>query len=155
MTPSAKDILNSFAAALAPTTAVATIYIAYRQYRLEQLKLKRELYEKRLAIFNSTVVLLAHIMRHANVDNATLFKFVADTNESYFLLGKDIHDYLWSLYVKGIELQSLREKLYESGLPVGEERTRVAREKAELLIWFGNQFDVARETFAKHLGLDK
>lgn len=155
MSVSVKEILDCFAAALAPITAVATIYIAFRQYHLERLKERRELYEKRLAIFNSTMQLLSHIFRYSVADDGTLYKFVADTIESEFLLGKDIRDYLWNLYLKGIELQELREKLYESNLPDGEERTRVARAKADLLVWYGNQFEVAREKFAKHLSLDK
>lgn len=155
MSDSVKQILDCFAAALAPITAVATIYIASRQYHLEKLKEKRELYEKRLAIFKSTTGLLAHILRHASVDDATLYKFVGDINESENLLGKDVRDYLWSLYLKGIELQELREKLYESNLPDGEERTSVALAKRDLLVWYGNQFEVAREKFAKYLSLDR
>jgi hypothetical protein len=120
---------------------------------LLKLNLERAAEEAKTA--QSTAVLPAHIGRRANVDDPTLLKFVADTHESCFLLGKDIQDYLWSLYVKGLELQTLFERLYHSDLRPGEERMRVAHEKAELLVWFARQFEVAREKFAKRLGLDR
>ena len=155
MSVSPKDVLDYFAAALAPITAVAMIYIAYRQYRLEKLKWKHELYEKRLAIFRSTMELLAVIMRDGNVDIVTLSKFNAETSESYFLLGRDICDYLLEVYRKGVHLRTLNEKLQVSNLPIGEERTRLADESGDLLKWFLDQFNVAREKFAEHLALDK
>jgi hypothetical protein len=43
--------------------------------------------------------------------------------------------------------------LAQENLPVGEERSRLSHEDGELLKWFDDQFDVAREKFAKHMSL--
>jgi hypothetical protein len=145
-----KKLIEILAATLAPVTAILAILIAWRQVRLERLRWRHAMYEKRLALFNSTMELLAHIIS-GNPDMARLQKFLVDTDQSYFLLGKNLHNYLFNLYVKGIELQSLREKLDHTD---GKERECVAKAKCKLLIWFGKQIEVARKKFAKHLSLD-
>jgi hypothetical protein len=150
-----KDIITLLSAALAPITAVVALGIAYRQYRLEHIKLRQTLYERRLAIFNSAMQLLSHIMQDADIKMEQLFKFLAETNQSYFLLGEEISEYLTELYKKGVDLSTTNQRLHHSNLPGGEERTRLAHEKGELLKWFGDQFTVARKKFAKHLALDK
>jgi hypothetical protein len=150
-----KEIIQILSAALAPITAIVALGIAYRQYRLERIKFRHELYEKRLAIFNSTMTLLSIIMRKADVDMSDLIKFIQETNQSYFLLGKDIATYLDVIYKNGVDFHFQNQKLHDSSLPVGDERTRLAEENTKLLKWFTNQLLVAREKFAEHLGLDK
>jgi len=150
-----KDIITLLSAALAPITAVVALGIAYRQYRLEHVKLRQTLYERRLGIFNSAMELLSHIMRDGDIKTGQLFKFLAETTQSYFLLGEEISDYLTELYKKGVDLSTTNQRLHHSNLPVGEERTRLAHENGELLKWFGDQFTVARKKFAKHLALDR
>lgn len=154
-----KHAIELSAAALAPVTAIIALSIAYRQYRLEKLKLRRELYERRLAIYSSTMQLLAHILQNGKAENQGLFKFIGETHQSYFLLGKEIHDYLQHLYKQGCQLNLLEVKLYdELGMPTSlaqPERVRIANEKGELCRWFSDQFEVARDKFAKHLRLDE
>jgi hypothetical protein len=150
-----KDIAMVLSAALAPITAIVALSLAYAQHRLEKVKVRQQLYERRLAIFSSTMHLLAMVMRDANVQTADLFKFSRETDQSYFLLGKDITDYLDEIYKKGIDLYCQTQTQQNSSLPVAEERTRLAEQKGELVKWFGRQLLVARERFAPHLRLDK
>jgi hypothetical protein len=149
-----KDIVQILSAALAPITAIVAISLAWRQHRLESVKFRHQLYERRLAIFNSTMQLLAIVMRDADVQMADLLKFLQETNQSYFLLGKDIADYLDEIYKKGVELRGQEKRLHNTNLAEGE-RTRLADQNVELLNWFGRQLLVAREKFAPHLKLDR
>src|SRR5436190_14177129 len=109
-----KEIIQILSASLAPVTAIVALGIAYKQHRLESVKFRHQLYERRLAIFTSTMNLLSVIMRDANVSMADLFKFLQETNQSYFLLGKEITDYLTEIYKKGVDLHFQNEKLYHS-----------------------------------------
>lgn len=148
-----KEYVDIFAAALTPLIAVIAAYVAYQQYRTNRLKLKFELYGKRLAVYHALMELLSTIVRDADVKLEELMKFNRETNESYFLFGKDIFTYLRQVYLKGVDLHTTNHSLHHEGLPVGEERSRLAAENAELLNWFGDQFDVSREEFSKHLSL--
>jgi hypothetical protein len=149
-----KEIIELLSAALAPITAIVALGIAYRQYRLEKIKFRHELYEKRLAIFNATMNLLAVVMRTSNVQMGDLIKFLQDTNQSYFLLGKDISDYLTEIYEKGVDLNCRCEMIHDSTFQNDEERTCCIKEKTELVKWFYHQLTVAREKFAKQISLD-
>lgn len=150
-----KEIIQLLSAALAPITAIVALSIAYSQYRLEKAKFRRDLYERRLTIFNSTLKLLSGVMRNANVEMNDLIQFLQETNQSYFLLGKDITDYLDEIYKKCVDLQYQNQKLHHSNLPIGEERNRLAEKNTELLKWLTEQLLVAREKFSTHLRLDK
>lgn len=155
MSNSLKEIIQLLSAALAPITAIIALGIAYRQYRLEQVKFRHELYEKRLAIFNSTMKLLGIIMGRANVEFSELFAFLQETNQAYFLLGKEIADYLEEIYKKGVDLQSQKERIRNEAFKSDEDRNRLIDENTKLLKWFTNQMLVAREKFSQHLGLGK
>lgn len=47
------------------------------------------------------------------------------------------------------------KQLHHANLPVGGERTRIANQQAELLKWFGHEFDNIQALFAKKLSLDQ
>ena len=148
-----KAYVDLFAALLTPLIAIIATYIAYQQYRANHLKLRQDLYDRRLALFNAVAEFLAHIMREGTADSAQSVTLLQKTRESYFLFGKDISDYVTELYKKGVDLDCYETQLHHSNLPVGE-RTRLTHERGELLKWFGRQFDVAREKFATKLSLE-
>ncbi|MEK7781210.1 MAG: hypothetical protein AAB370_06895 [Verrucomicrobiota bacterium] len=150
-----KEIIELLSASLAPITAIVALSIAYRQYRLEQLKFRRELYEKRLAIYDSTMKLLSVVLRKGDVNFIELVQFLQETNQSRFLFGKEIADYLTDIYKKGVDLEYHQKMLREHSLPEGEERTKHAHESCELSKWFGSQLTLAPEKFSVHLGLDE
>lgn len=150
-----KDTIQILSASLAPITAIVALSIAYRQHRLDALKFRHLLYERRLAIFNSTASLFGIVIRDANVTIPDLMKFLQETSQAYFLFGKDIAEYLDEIYKKGVTLQSQNKMLdpNTNNLPIGEKRTRLAEQNKDLLLWFGDQFLVARDKFSEHLKL--
>ena len=150
-----KEIIELLSASLAPITAIVALGIAYRQYRLEQLKFRRELYEKRLAVYEGTMKLLSIVLRKGGVNFSELVQFLQETNQCRFLFGKDMADYLTEIYKNGVDLEYHEKMLHEHGLPVGEERSKHAHESCELSKWFNRQLVVAPEKFSVHLGLDK
>jgi len=94
-------------------------------------------------------------MREGTADRAQLTTLLQKTRESYFLFGKEISDYITDLYNKGLDLEHYEKQLDHANLPVGGERTRIANQQAELLKWFGHEFDNIQALFAKKLSLDQ
>ena len=100
--------------------------------------------------------LLAIVMREGNVEMPDLIQFLRETNQSYFLLGKDISDYLTEIYKKGVDVNFQNKRLNDRiHAVVGEERSQLADKNCELLKWFGDQLVKAPEKFSVHLRLDK
>ena len=53
-----KPYVDLFAALLTPVIAIIATYIAYQQYRANQLKLRHEPYDRRLLLYNAVAEFL-------------------------------------------------------------------------------------------------
>lgn len=140
------------AALLAPTVAVLGSFIAYRQWRLAQNKLKLDLFDRRFSIYDAARNLLASIMTCGKAKNDEVFKFLLATREAKWLLDSSVAEYLdKQLYHKAIDLQTLQAEL--EGVPVGDVRTKNVQAQAEIKKWFGDQYDVLDQQFSPYLTL--
>lgn len=149
------EIVKILSAALTPVLGILAAYIAWQQWRTNHLKVRHDLYERRLAIYFAVMEFLASIMRTANPNDTEAITFLQKTRESYFLFGNDLADYLETIYKNSIDLQVTAGMLNDpmSRLPVGDKRTELIRKKSELMGWFTNQPIVAREKFSKYMRL--
>jgi hypothetical protein len=136
---------------LTALTAILALWIAYQQYQMNRAKLRLDLYERRFRVFDAVGVLLATIYRDADVKQEDLFRFAASTNEAIFLFGPEIPSYLDELRKNAVRLRTLNDKLHESRLPVGPERSQAVDENAEVLKWLIDQFHESRKRFARYL----
>jgi hypothetical protein len=125
-----------------------------RQQRLEELRLKHELYDRRHAVYQALKEFLGHIMMYADVKEDVLPNFVRGTADSDFLFQEEIPQYIREVYLNAVRLRTNCIQLREGNIPVGEERTRLAHEDAELLNWFDEQSKVTRTKFKKYLTVE-
>jgi hypothetical protein len=95
------------------------------------------------------------VLETANVSREGLSAFVRGTEQSVFLLDKELSDYLTDMRDRAVNLRAAAAKLSYQKLPVGDERAALAKERAELSAWFVGQFDVLIEKFKPTLTLDK
>jgi hypothetical protein len=148
-----EKVLQILSASLAPITAISAIIIAWRQHTLEKSKFRQLLYEKRYAVFNSTIVLLSTVIREADLKLESLIKFIQETNQAYFLFGDGIANYLDEIYKKGVDLQA-QNKVINGTVNMGDtERNKLIEKNKDLLLWFGDQMTVCRQKFGEHLML--
>jgi hypothetical protein len=115
--------------------------------------LSLEVYERRIQTYRIVREFLATIYAYANVTLEQLHQFTRDTDEAVFLFDSEVADYLRELYQKAVSLHFANKFLVDQPLPVGEERTKLVKQKADLLVWFSNQYAIARERLYKHIGL--
>ena len=148
-----KPYVDVLAALLTPVIAIVTTYIAIQQYRANKIRLRHDLYDRRLLLYNSVAEFISHVVQAGAPDRTKLILLLRKTRESYFLFGKDVSDYITDLYKKGVDLEFYEKQLHQANLPVGGERTGIANQQAELLKWFSSQFDVIQAMFAKTLSL--
>jgi len=151
-------VVNLLSAALTPIIAIIAVYIAYQQWKTNKLKVRYELYERRLAVFNAAMKLIAIVIQAGNPEQTQLLDFRAETNESYFLFGRDIYEYLDEMHKKARQLRSIKLKLdrLEKSHAVDEkERSQLIDEDSKVFEWFTNQFEVSRQKFSKYLELQE
>lgn len=126
-------------------------YIAYQQWKTNHLKLKHDLYERRLVVYDSLMEFLADVVRLGNCNLKTLLEFNRRTRESRFLFGKDVSEYLQRVYENGVDLHTAEEQF--AALPQGEEKIAVIKKRTEKTKWLSDQFIEAPDLFEKYLRL--
>ncbi len=153
-----KIIVEGLSAAMTPVIAVVTTYIAIQQYHTNRARLTYERYDRRLAVFKAVRTFYGEMGDAGTAKYAMAMRLYDATTEAEFLFGDEIREHIEELYKKGMHLASLHEKMYPSsggpGLPVGEERCRVAEEHGKLHLWF-QQDGIAetRKRFRKYLAV--
>ena len=96
---------------------------------------------------------LSHISSSGTTTSQDAFEFLHKTKNFEFLFGHDVKNHLDILYKKALKLATLDEELPSRS--VGEERTALVNQKADILKWIYEQFDVTSEVFGRYLRIDK
>ena len=140
------------AALLTPTVAVFGLTIGYRQWRTAQNKLKLDLFERRLAIYDGIRSFISSVMTTGKTTQNYEMEFLSSTRGAKWLFGPEIIEYIDTvLWHKACDLWCLQEELQD--MPAGPERTENIHKKAEIKKWLAAQLVVIDEKFAPYLAL--
>jgi hypothetical protein len=124
-------------------------YTAYNQYRIAQERFKLDLFDKRFSVYKGVQVFLKDILHKLKVDLSQIVQFREDTQDSVFLFGDDITEYLKKIDLKACELLGLQEE--RKNLPIGEENSKKCKEQTELIRWFTDQLPELKKIFSPYL----
>ncbi len=139
-------------ALLTPVVAIIGSIIAYRQSRIAQNKLKLDLFEKRLLIYEAARGFLGSIMTSGRVKSEEEFKYLSGTRGAVWLYDEQIVDYLdKEIWLKTSRLAALQAEL--EGEPVGDTRTKNVQSQSEIKTWLVEQQRVMEQKFAPYLKL--
>jgi hypothetical protein len=108
--------------ALTPSVvALLVAYIAYRQWRIAQGKLRLDLYNKRFAIFEATLQLYQELVRCSEETKLESIqtKFITAMIESEFLFASspDIKNMMQRLHKSAGHIKGHRQVMKETGMP--------------------------------------
>jgi hypothetical protein len=106
-----------------------------------------ELYGRRISVYRAAVQLVQTSVAHADVSYQDIGWFDNETTEALFLCGPEIQQYLNDLRLKALELHHLAAKLGNPHLPVGDERSRAAKQEYDVLIWLSRQGEELEKLF--------
>lgn len=151
--PCEKDWIDIVAAVSIPVIAIIAAYIAWQQWKVNERRLKHELFDRNFLVYEAILEFIGSIVRSGEAKDENLYNFNKKTKAAKFLLGEDISEFINKIYNKAIDLQTLDAEL--EGLPVGDERSRIVRERGEIKKWIYHQFGELDEKFEKILGLEK
>lgn len=149
--------IDTLSALLMPAIALIALYVAYQQYKTNQQRLRHETYERRLKVYKAVQAHLSVILGAGKTSYQECRLFYSSASEAAFLFDKSVMEKIDEIYSKSIDMVRLHEQLYpsdgSSGLPVGEERSKVSQQEGELLKWHNAQLKESKVFFAKKLGL--
>ena len=111
-------------AAIAKTQADTAII----QAKTARNKLKFDLLEKRMAIYNATAKLLSKIATAGNSTGPDQFEFYNSVDSAKWLFSDAVHKYvIEEIYKKAVQLQASVETM--DGMAVGPQRTKLVEEQ--------------------------
>ena len=133
------------------------IYIAYRQWRTADDKLKHELFDRRFSVYDAARTFLVSIAQTHESDK--LFeaqrKFVSETREAKWLLNTTVADYLHKeCYGKSENLRDLLANIESNPNKNNEPiENQVAEQQQEIMKWFFQQNNILDDYFSPFLKL--
>lgn len=133
-------------------TAATAVWIAYQQYRTARHKLKLDLFDRRMLIYEAAKNILQKIVRDATIELNDVMAFGYETRHAEFLFEKELVTYIATMREKAIRLRQLKGKLFEGEMRVDENRTELVNEEAGIIMWFLKQLEEGLNTqFASYL----
>jgi hypothetical protein len=137
--------------------------IAWRQARIAGAKLKLDLFDKRLKVFDAVWALLAASPIKPEEDASLVAAFYEQLPKAAFLFDANVRDYVETVRAKLQQLHhaaasiSAHEDSRPPSLPpeeaqsFGRELARLTLAMQDLQAWFMDQADPCRDVFATHL----
>jgi hypothetical protein len=144
--------IKILSALLTPLIAIIAVYIAYQQSHTAKMKLKSDLFDRRLVIYNSLMDLITSALGGMKVSNEELYRFSQNMNNGYYLFGREIFLYLDEVRRKVILLGTHTDQL-NSPQTRDKERTKIIQERLEVFSWISDQYELSRKKFEDHLSL--
>lgn len=120
-------------------TLMVTGYIAWQQWQTNKNKLRLDLFDRRWAVFEAAMRLSAAAVHKAILTSEDIREFVGSTVGVRFLFNRGLGDYCDKLRKEALAIMFDTTKLER--LPVGDERTGVAKTLQERQLWFSDQLD--------------
>ena len=122
---------------LTVTIGGATLYIARKQYQLEKLHARRELWDRRMAVYDEVYAFLNAISQSGGRVEPEVVKAFADaTGESRLQLlfpDKRVREHVKEIRAKAEELWRVRA--LEGGLQAGEKQAAQTVRRQEIVLW--------------------
>ena len=119
-------------------------YIAHGQWRTNKDKLKLDLYDRRLAVYEATMKFVLGLSGNPAVDAENMRQYLIATRQATFLFDDEtLPQYLKKLATEAIRLNRA----------INETDNTSPDPKWELLDWFSKQEKIIEEKFAPYLQL--
>lgn len=153
---SVSEIATFSSALLTPVIAIVATYIAWQQWKTNQLKLYLDRYDRRLKIYEEVRQILSIIVRDAKASYHDLMQFKRAVSEADFLFGPEIPAYIDEIYQRGVKLQywSGEYRDYTQPKPQGYDHQTICDGMHTELLWLSAQFDPSLQKFKKYLNVN-
>lgn len=148
--PLIKNLIDIFTALLMPTIAIFGIVLGFWQQRINHRKLKNELFNRRIKLFDIISHYISDILCTGNIEQGKEAQFLRNTRNAFFIFDKNIEKYIEKIYAQSIELQALcnlRNSLS------GDKLNNAINKEKQIKDWFIKELNRIRPKFQKYLKL--
>ncbi len=140
---------------LSAVLGVSMAYIAWQQCKINKYKVRVDLFDRRLRIYQEVMKFWARVMQNGTTTNDELVQLLRDTKESEFLFGHKVAEFINSIYKRGVDLDTDTKILNGAGPLSPKEKQRLLDAQCSHFEWLRNQSETAKEIFKKYLDISK
>jgi hypothetical protein len=139
-------------AILVPVIAGIAAWIAFRQSQIARNRLKLDLFDKRMAVYQAVREALGTAATQGNLTLEQQIKYLQGTRTAQWLFGPKVSAYLdETLWHKIVDLEL--HNTMSKGPPESAERVQHIHAKADTLLWLVAQYKAFDALVAEHLTL--
>ena len=109
-----QPLIETASALLTPTVAIATLYLGYRQYRLERLTVKQSLYSRRFSVYTAAVAYAGNLARDARFNPDAERDMRVAVSEAPFLFPQRVAIALKEVLDHGVNIRVSQAFILES-----------------------------------------
>jgi hypothetical protein len=150
-----EQLIKFSSALLTPLIAIIAVYIAYQQMLTNKNKLRNELFDRRMKVFEAFQDFIREVVARGYAETEDIRNLHSVKSNIPFLFDEEIEEYRKSLVDTGLKLRSINRKLSDQSLPKGDKRTELANKDYELNTWFSDQFDESISKFSDYLKIEE
>jgi hypothetical protein len=136
---------------LTPVLALVAGYIAWRQWRTNDLKTKLDLFDRRFRIYDRVREELRTILQHGGSMPEEWMSFYGDTIEADFIFREDIREYISEILKRTERLVSSKALMDRGGM----DPQKWAQEHQEDKKWMTDEVRQIRAKFKPYLDVSK
>ena len=141
-----------FIAAIGPTAvAVSVAYVAWRQWRTAETKLKFDLFERRLKAYDAYARLWAMIAIHGEVSPGDYNRFIQDIDGAQFLFGHELVGQIEA--IRDMAFRASNARMRYKNNPEHPMRGKLIAEEEEVLQYIGGRRDQLEHLFRQEMKL--
>lgn len=144
---------------LTPLIAIIATYIAWQQWKGNQLKLKMDRYDRRLRVYEEVVKMLRNCANGELREFGVIIDFGAVTAEADFLFGPEIRKYIDEISSRAAKLRSANVQYRDrtQSVPPGYDHEKIVNASSEQTNWFVEQLVgvIARDKFGRYLNISE
>lgn len=136
--------------------AAASLYIAWQQKRIADIRLQHELYDRRFNVFVAAKTLLVTHLTNGKLTLEDYFAYRRGTADAVFLLDAGVVEYLEELRRQAERLLHLSRQQFEIRANISQETKYpdLVDESAKIETWLAQQFDILIAKFKPAMRLD-
>ncbi|MBE9033389.1 ATP-binding protein [filamentous cyanobacterium LEGE 11480] len=112
-----------------------------------------EVYDRKIEMYRKVQQCLSKIAIEGSISLEDLRNLSLQIDEAIFMFDISVDNYLKEFYQKAAQLYITDKKLNDKRLPIGDERSKLAEENGEIVIWFLSQHEIVRYLFHKYIAL--
>jgi len=141
------DVLSGL---LTPIIAVLAAYIAWQQWRTNNLRLKHELFNRRYELYEAITFFISGILTRGTVQPNSETQFLRDTKSVVFLFDKHLQEFIQEIYHKAVEFYALRA-MQNSNTLSRDALVDNVQQQRKINDWFSEQLSSCTVRFSPFL----